>query len=69
MAAQMGPEGQATPKYGAIVDYIGDKLGVPQSLRKAPEERAFEMEQAMAQAQQAAQENPEVAAQVVKEMG
>jgi hypothetical protein len=66
MATQMGPEGQATPKFGAIVDYIGDKLGIPQMLRKAPEERAFEMQQAMDQAQQLAQENPEVAQEVVK---
>jgi hypothetical protein len=69
MAAQMGPEGQATPKYGAIVDYIGDKLGVPTSLRVSPEERQFNMEQSMQQAQQLAQENPEVAAEAVKAMG
>jgi hypothetical protein len=55
MAAQMGPEGQATPKFGAIVDYIADKLGVPTSLRVSPEERQFNMEQAMQQAQQMAQ--------------
>jgi hypothetical protein len=69
MAAQMGPEGQATPKFGAIVDYIGDKLGIPAALRVSPEERQFNMEQAMAQAQQMAQENPEVASEVVKTMG
>jgi hypothetical protein len=55
MAAQMGPEGQATPKFGAIVDYIADKLGVPTSLRVSAEERQFNMEQAMQQAQQMAQ--------------
>jgi hypothetical protein len=55
MATQMGPEGQATPKFGAIVDYIGDKLGIPAALRVSPEERAFNMQQAMDQAQQVAQ--------------
>jgi hypothetical protein len=51
------------------VDYIGDKLGIPAALRVSPEERQFNMEQAMAQAQQMAQENPEVASEVVKTMG
>jgi hypothetical protein len=69
MATQMGPEGQATPKFGAIVDYIGDKLGIPAALRVSPEERQFNMEQAMQQAQQMAQENPEVASEVIKTMG
>jgi hypothetical protein len=68
MATQMGPEGQATPKFGAIVDYIGDKLGIPQALRVSPEERNVNMEQAMQQAQQMAQENPEAAAEVAKAM-
>jgi hypothetical protein len=68
MAAQLGPEGQATPKYGEIIDFIADKLGVPSRLRASPEERQFNMEQAMQQAQQLAQENPEVAAEVVGKM-
>jgi hypothetical protein len=68
MAAQLGPEGQATPKYGEIIDFIADKLGVPSKLRASPEERQFNMEQAMQQAQQLAQQNPEVAAEVVGKM-
>jgi len=68
MAAQLGPEGQATPKYGEIIDFIGDKLGVPSRLRVSSEERQFNMEQAAQQAQQLAQENPEVAAEVIGKM-
>jgi len=60
MAAQLGPEGQATPKYGEIIDFIADKLGVPSRLRTSPEERAFNLEQAAQQAQQLAQQNPEM---------
>jgi hypothetical protein len=68
MAAQLGPEGQATPKYGEIIDFIADKLGVPTRLRASAEERQFNLEQAAQQAQQLAQENPEVAAEVVSKM-
>jgi hypothetical protein len=60
MAAQLGPEGQATPKYGEIIDFIGDKLGVPTKLRASAEERRFNMEQMAQQAQQLAQQNPEM---------
>jgi hypothetical protein len=60
MAAQLGPEGQATPKYGEIIDFIGDKLGVPSRLRVSAEERQFNLEQAAQQAQQLAQQNPEM---------
>jgi hypothetical protein len=68
MAAQLGPEGQATPKYGEIIDFIADKLGVPTRLRASSEERQFNLEQAAQQAQQLAQQNPEVAAEVVSKM-
>jgi hypothetical protein len=68
MAAQLGPEGQATPKYGEIIDFIADKLGVPSRLRASSEERQFNMQQAAQQAQQLAQENPEVAAEVIGKM-
>ena len=60
MAAQLGPEGQATPKYGEIIDFIADKLGVPSRLRASAEERQFNLEQAAQQAQQLAQQNPEM---------
>jgi hypothetical protein len=68
LASQMGPEGQATPRYGDIVDYIGDKLGVPSRLRVSPDERAFNLQQAAQQAQQVAQENPEMAVEAVKQL-
>ena len=68
LASQMGPEGQATPKYGDIVDYIGDKLGVPVRLRLSPEERTFNLQQAAQQAQQVAQENPEMAVEMAKQL-
>ena len=68
LASQMGPEGQATPKYGDIVDFIGDKLGVPARLRVSPDERAFNLQQAAQQAQQVAEQNPEMAAEVAKQL-
>jgi hypothetical protein len=49
---QMGPEGTVAIKMGDMIDYLGDKLGVPASLRNDPAERAFLIEQ---QAQQQAQ--------------
>jgi hypothetical protein len=49
---QMGPEGSVAIKMGDMIDYLGDKLGVPASLRNDPAERAFLIEQ---QAQQQAQ--------------
>ncbi|NBT75688.1 MAG: hypothetical protein EBT15_06930 [Betaproteobacteria bacterium] len=49
---QMGPEGTVAIKMGDMIDYLGDKLGVPSALRNDPAERAFMLEQ---QAQQQAQ--------------
>ena len=49
---QMGPEGSVAIKMGDMIDYLGDKLGVPASLRNDAAERAFLIEQ---QAQQQAQ--------------
>jgi hypothetical protein len=49
---QMGPEGSVAIKMGDMIDYLGDKLGVPASLRNDSAERAFLIEQ---QAQQQAQ--------------
>ena len=49
---QMGPEGTVAIKMGDMIDYLGDKLGVPSALRNDPAERAFLIEQ---QAQQQAQ--------------
>ena len=49
---QMGPEGSVAIKMGDMIDYLGDKLGVPAALRNDAAERAFLIEQ---QAQQQAQ--------------
>ncbi len=38
---QMGAEGQVAVKFGDMIDYLGDKLGVPASLRNSAAERAF----------------------------
>jgi hypothetical protein len=48
----MGPEGSVAIKMGDMIDYLGDKLGVPAALRNDAAERAFLIEQ---QAQQQAQ--------------
>lgn len=48
-----GPEGAMALKTGALVDYLGDKLGVPASVRNSAAERAFMIEQQQ-QEQQAA---------------
>ena len=39
LVSQLGPAGIASARIDALVDYIGDKLGVPQSLRTIAEER------------------------------
>jgi hypothetical protein len=50
IADAFGPEGQLALNTGETVDYIGDKLGVPATLRTSPVER----QQAMAQQAQVA---------------
>jgi len=62
MAQQFGPEGQATPKMGEIIDYIGDKLGIPVSLRFDKAERDYNIQQLQQQAVQMAQQNPDAMA-------
>jgi hypothetical protein len=63
LVKELGPEGATAVKYGEMIDYLGDKLGVPQSLRNDPAERAFmiqqqQEQQAMAmQAQMAMQQS------------
>jgi hypothetical protein len=49
-----GADGQLALKNDAVVDYIGDKLGVPSIVRNDATERAVLMEEAQAQQQQAA---------------
>jgi hypothetical protein len=68
IAAQAGPEGQMSVKTGEMLDYIAEKLGIPQRLRTTPEEREFMKQQGAEMAAQAAEANPEMAAQVVGKM-
>ena len=50
---QMGAEGAVAVKYGDMIDYLGDKLGVPQALRNSAAERAFQIQEQQAQQAQA----------------
>jgi hypothetical protein len=45
IAATLGQEGQLAVKQGDLIDYIGDKLGVPSAVRNSAAERGFIMEQ------------------------
>jgi hypothetical protein len=69
MAQQFGPEGQATPRMGEIIDYIGDKLGIPVSLRFDKAERDYNLQQIQQQAAQVAQQNPEMVPEMMKMAG
>jgi hypothetical protein len=69
MAQQFGPEGQATPKMGEIIDYIGDKLGIPVSLRFDKAERDYNIQQLQQQAAQVAETNPEMVPEMMKMAG
>ena len=63
IAQQSGPAGQTTIKVEEMMDYIAEKLGVPQSIRPTPQERMM-MKQQMAQAaQQMAAEQQQMAPQ------
>ena len=75
IAQSLGPEGALAVKTGDLIDFLGDKLGVPSSVRNTPAERGFLMEQqaqmqqrdammlAMAGQQQAVAESQQAAAQ------
>ena len=52
IAQSLGPVGIMGIKMDRVVDYIGDKMGIPAELRTTPEERMM-MQQQMAQAAQA----------------
>ena len=56
IAQQAGPEGAMTIKIDEMMDYIAEKLGVPQRLRPTPTERAIMKEQASQMAQMAQQQ-------------
>ena len=63
IAQQAGPAGQTTIKIEEMMDYIAEKLGVPQAIRPTPQERMM-MKQQMAQAaQQMAAEQQQMAPQ------
>jgi hypothetical protein len=67
IAQGAGPEGQMSLKIGEMLDYVGEKLGIPARLRTSPAERAQRMEDMAQMAQQAAQANPEAAAGAVQQ--
>jgi hypothetical protein len=62
IAQSVGPEGAMAVKVGEMLDLIAEKLGVPQKIRRSAEERAQQMQQLA----MAAEQNPEMAAQVVQ---
>jgi hypothetical protein len=62
IAQAAGPEGAMALKTGDMLDMIADRLGIPQKIRRSPEERMMQMQQ-MAMA---AEQNPEMAAQVIQ---
>ena len=71
IAQNSGPEGAVNIKVDEMMDYIAEKLGVPQRLRPTPQERMMMKQQMQQQAQQQqmmqmAAENPEATAQVVE---
>ena len=51
IAGSLGPGGIAEMKPDLIATYIGDKLGIPSSLRTTPEEKQQIIQQSMQMAQ------------------
>jgi hypothetical protein len=45
ITATMGAEGQLAVKTGDLIDFLGDKLGVPSSVRNSAAERGFLMDE------------------------
>ena len=76
LTANFGAEGQLAVKTGDLIDFLGDKLGVPSSIRNTPAERAFLMDEqrklqqqdqmamAMAGNQQAVMQNQQAGAEM-----
>jgi hypothetical protein len=54
-----GPQAQMTLKTDAMMDFIAEKLGIPQKIRNTQEERMMITQQMAEAAQQVAQQNPE----------
>jgi hypothetical protein len=46
IANSLGQEGQIAVKTGDLIDYIGDKLGIPSAVRNSAAERGYLMQQA-----------------------
>jgi hypothetical protein len=67
IAQSAGPEGQLAVKTDVLLDYIADKMAVPQAVRNSPAERDMMKQEMAQQAQAMAQQNPEMAAQVAGE--
>jgi hypothetical protein len=65
---QAGPQAQMTIKMDAMMDYIAEKLGIPQKIRNTQEERAMMTQQMAQAAQQVAQQAPEVIPEAAKQM-
>jgi len=65
IAQGAGPEGQMAIKTGDMLDLIAEKLGVPQRIRTTPMERQMRMQEMAQMAAQAAEANPEAAAQML----
>jgi hypothetical protein len=63
-----GPQAQMSLKVEEMMEFIAEKLGIPQRLLTTKVERMMMQQQAMQMAQQAAAENPEAAGQAVGEM-
>lgn len=76
LTANFGAEGQLAVKTGDLIDFLGDKLGVPSAVRNSPAERAFLMDEqrklqqqdqmamAMAGNQQGIMQNQEAGAEI-----
>lgn len=63
---QAGPQAQMTLKTDAMMDYIAEKLGIPQKIRNTQEERMMMTQQMADAAQQVAQQAPEAVPSMVE---
>ena len=46
IASSLGQEGQVAVKTGDLIDYIGDKLGIPSAVRNSAAERSYMLKEA-----------------------
>jgi hypothetical protein len=61
-----GPQAQSILKIDAMMEFIADKLGVPQRILNTAEERMVIQQQQMQMAAMAAQAAPEAVPEMVK---